>query len=380
MMKNSATLTIYFEKSSYFQGETLKGTIKLSILKSLKPNELILKIKGKEIVSTIKTIIISHEFSIFHYKDSSLPIGQYYYPFSLIIPSKLPASINDKSFRLKIQYKLKSDLRLAEDETDHQNIHDSQVFQIKQWTPISEKPIKKLWSSGVQVFCFFGGTTLFNVRLDKFFFKDGETASIKCYIDNSNCRIPLKGIFFRLIRKIEKRDKNGLIKKFSKTIFTGIHEVLVEANNKDRVFTEIEIPITSGEADMNIHTTATANYFKNSYILKVSGYHNYYCFVSTLSDEEFPIIIYEEKKEENILFANDSNDQSAIKNILRADSVNLMWKEAIFYRGKNLDKFVYPEFDKVGFDMNNNKIFNAHQLPDSTKNDWEIEVADLALS
>ena len=277
MIKNSAKLTLDLEKDSYFQGETLNGTISLRILKNLKPKELILKIKGKEIVSAIKIIILSHKFSIFQYKEASLPIGEYCYPFSITIPKKLPASIYDKPFNLKIQYKIKTDLLLTEDdEDDLEQIHDSKVVQIKQSMPIPDgKVIKRIWSSNVQLFCFFGGTTLFNIRMDKLFFKYGETASIKCYIDNSKCRIPFKGIFFRLIRNIEKRDKTGLIKKYSKTVFTSIHELSVKANNTDRVFAEIELPIISDGSELNIHTTSNANYFKNSYILKVSGYLNH---------------------------------------------------------------------------------------------------------
>lgn len=368
MIKSSAKLIIELDKDSYFQDETLHGTINLSILKDLNPQELILKIKGKETNSSIKTIIISHQFSIFQYKDGSLSKGEYCYPFSLQIPRRFPASIHDKPLHIKIQYKLKTDLLLTDDEIDFRKIHGSKILKIKHYMPINEKPVKRIWSSKVQVCCFRGGITLFNVRLDNFFFKDGQTASIKCYIDNSKCRIPLGGIFFRFIRNIEKINKTGLVKKFSKTIFTSIHELSIEANKKDRVFAEFDLPLIS-DGEFTMHTTTNGSSFKNSYILKVSGYHDYYCFASTLSEEEFPIIIYEEREDERMVSEKNSKEK---ENIVRADIINLVWKEAKFYLGKNLDKYVYPEFEKIGFDMSNNKLLNPHGLPDSTKNEWEI--------
>jgi hypothetical protein len=368
MKASPGNLTIETEKDSYFQGELLKGNINIKVNQELKPTELLLKLKGKESNSKHKLIIVSHQFSVLLFKGSLLN-GEYNYPFSLNIPKTFPASIDDKPFRLKIQYKIKGDLLLLAEQNEYsRNFHYSKILYVKQTMRLNEKSLKKVWATDVNICCFHAGTTLLNFRLEKNYFKEGETIHIRCYIDNSKCRIRFKGIFFKLIRRIERKNKKGLVKKIDKTISINIHELRVDANSKDRLFSEIEFNIANDGIGETLYSSTNGHFFKSSYILKIAGYHDYYLFTNTLSEEEFPIIIYEERAEQGKIL--ETTYKNEIESLLPL--IHLDWEQAKLYLGKNKHKFVYPEFYKFGLEMSSTKL-SSLGVHETNKNLIETE-------
>ena len=95
-------LVVDTEKSHYYPGETVTGTVKLVIEMEYPGVEILVKIFGKEGMMTLSSKSLSNKklvrplFKqtqvILDLGDSSILPGKYEFPFKFILPSKLPAS------------------------------------------------------------------------------------------------------------------------------------------------------------------------------------------------------------------------------------------------------------------------------------------------
>ena len=352
---------ITIDRPSYFQGEFLHGSIFINLLKECPGNEILLKIKGKEetkwsegsgpdfINYQGRKIILSHQFSLYKFNSSSIPNGQYAFPFSVFLPPTLPASFKNIIGRsAEISYQIKGKIK------GHKDLHSSQNLILKQIsTGIYASPFVQ---SRVEVdicCCFLGKwSTKFETTVNKTDFMEGQVALVDCTIDNSLCGLNLLSVELQLIRKVVVRTNNGIIEEENHVIFTSKVEVNVPARALTQAQTEFKIPIKDKKG---LPSTTHGDIVRNTYFLSMSpNYENFLCNFD-VEAVETPIIVYGSKEVEIPQVPATENWNPKVMPVENCD-----WKNAQLYQGKKAWRDEYLNFDYGMFQ--NNMIANDHSF------------------
>eukprot|EP00300_Choanocystis_sp_HF-7_P002630 c11988_g1_i1.p1 GENE.c11988_g1_i1~~c11988_g1_i1.p1 ORF type:complete len:406 (+),score=88.38 c11988_g1_i1:28-1218(+) len=206
------------EKGEYAGGDTVIGAIYLNVVTPFHSSGVALRVKGTERVSWFeervqrigigksqrkvrnrlrvsrKNEILKVEHIVHTFDNDQVPVGQYTFPFSFVLPTDLPSSFSDaislkdaeasRVFKVKgvvyagvdFKYQLKYTQLLTVNESYHQDVFSQ-----------SQHESRELKSCC----CFSSGYIFFQFRLDKNCYIPGETAKIICEVKNdSSVRLP----------------------------------------------------------------------------------------------------------------------------------------------------------------------------------------------
>ena len=289
------------DRPSYFQGEYVYGTISLNLVKDFPGNELILKIKGKEVAKWSEgtgdnetnyygeKIIVSHQFPVYKFNSNNIPQGQYNFPFSLFMSPALPASFKNTGIHAEVSYKIKGEIKSTDKAYKH--FRSSKPLHLKQTRNDAYAPPIANLKVSVDICCCFGqGSTNIETRVNKTNFFEGEVAYVDCTIDNSNCDLNLTTVDLRLIRRLVVKSNSGSVNSSDFNIVTRNNRLNVPARSPSQAQTKFEIPIKDFK---KLPSTSQGDIVKNTYILSLCpNYESFFCNCK-VKRVETPILVYD---------------------------------------------------------------------------------------
>src|SRR3990167_2773431 len=250
---------IQLDKGSYSPGQQVNGTIFLNLMNNLPgAQEVVLGISGMEATqlhercessttetdndgnTTTKTEVyyvthtdqnsfFNHRFPVYTFSTPFIPMGQYSFPVSFILPSVLPSTFN-YTFQnggganfAKVNYVMTAQITSSQVKA---NVLCTQNLVINQEQVLSTGTQKKTNSLNVQSCCCVDkGTTHMTTYFEKNDYVPGETAFMICEVDNSACSAPvlhIKGHFKQRIKILAKRYQNTVTLQHQQVIFPGV--------------------------------------------------------------------------------------------------------------------------------------------------------------
>ncbi|CAD8048118.1 unnamed protein product [Paramecium sonneborni] len=297
--KDYGGLLIRTDKPFYFAGEIITGNIYLDIFKAGYPGGVVLlKVTGKEkcnwtesqtITSTDsegkqesrteyvtysgQTQFYQHRVAIWTFNTSSLPVGQYTFPFQFQLLSHLPGSYFEKEsdYLAKISYRVKGEIESYN--KSYKNIKHSQPLVVRE--PLKQNITSLTGQMEVNVAtwcCIAQGTSSIKCVFDKNHYLPGDTAYLLVDLDNSECKLDINRIDASLINYLTLRDKNGREKLITRTIVSqqiqGI-KAGIKAVENDRK--QIQLILLNKSYPEGIRPSSNGQIVKSVYRLKVQA-------------------------------------------------------------------------------------------------------------
>lgn len=371
------SIALSTEKPSYFQGETLNGTIYLNIIKSYQGTEVIFKMKGKEeahwsegsgknrTTYSTKKIVISHQFPVYKFNQMSINSGHYSFPFSLYLPPNLPATFVDDTFSgsAKVQYKIKAELKSSN--SNIKSIRNSVPLVIKQTKNDLYAPLQTLLLMPVDICCCFKrGTTSFDVRANKTCFLDGETAYVDCFVDNSQCDLPLTSVYMKFERRMTRISNGGHPDTRTEIIYQTTNSISLPARNPGYVLTKFTIPLKKAN-NTKLKTSSIGTNVKNLYFLSVDTSYESFCCQCCTKRVDTPILIHETNDEVQQQLEAPANWNPQVM-----PQVEFNWNQGQTYQGRNAGGYDYPIFDPRQYSYPPNSNMNQPNIPPQQNNNF----------
>lgn len=128
-----AQISIQLAQTAYRPGDTVRGTVHLTVASDLRPRDIVLHVFGEEVtmlgpnsLMTERTHTFELTFSLWSptAHDDKLPKGEYDFPFEFALPASLPPSFNGEFTRIVYLITGKVDLPL------HADIHHEQALHV----------------------------------------------------------------------------------------------------------------------------------------------------------------------------------------------------------------------------------------------------------
>ena len=344
---------VNFDKPSYFQGEYVFGTVSLNLLKDFPGNELVIKIKGKEEARwsegsgknrssySGKKIILSHQFPLYKFTSSNIPMGQYNFPFTVFMSPMLPATFKNVGTAASVSYKIKGEIKPTD--KGYKHFRSSKDLHLKQAKNENFAPLISHLKVPVDIFCCFGqGTTAIQTQVNKTNFFEGETAYIDCSVDNSQCDLPLTTVELQLVRRLTLKSNGGHVHVISFVICSKINRLSLPAKSVSTAQTKFEVLVKHTALGCNLPSTSQGDIVKNCYFLTIyPRYESFLCNCCT-KNVETPVLIYEPKDADLQQVQAPENWNPQVMPEQKFD-----WKSAQTYQGRNTGGFDYPKFDQA---------------------------------
>lgn len=371
------SIALSAEKPSYFQGETLTGTIYLNIVKTYQGTEVIFKMKGKEEAHwtegsgknrthyKTKKIVISHQFPVYKFNQISINQGHYSFPFSIYLPPTLPATFSEDTFsgNAKVEYKIKAELKSSN--SNVKSIRNSVPLVIKQTKNDLYAPLQTILPLKVDICCCFKrGTTNFDVRSNKTCFTDGETAYIDCFVDNSQCDLNLTDVSLKFERRMTRISNGGHRNTNTQIIYEAINSVNLPARNSGYVLTKFTIPLKKAD-NRKLKSSSLGTNVKNLYFLSVDTRYESFCCQCCTKRVDTPILIHEVSDE-----FQQQLEAPAGWNPQVMPQVEFNWNQGQTYQGRNAGGYDYPVFNPNQFDFPQNNNMNQPNIPPQQNNNF----------
>jgi hypothetical protein len=127
-----AQVSIQPTQSTYRPGETVRGTVHLSVLSDLRPRGVVVHAFGEEVTTLGLNTLMTQRSNPFDLsfnlwsptaRSDILPKGEYDFPFELTLPVNLPPSFNGEFTRIVYLLEAKVDLPLHADIRHEQPLH-----------------------------------------------------------------------------------------------------------------------------------------------------------------------------------------------------------------------------------------------------------------
>ena len=216
---------IYFkiDKTSYYAGDTVSGSIYINLRQSYPGNKLFLKFKGKETVH-IALEDESKDDGIYHmYSDSrnllkfNMPVyswetlipGQYVIPFAFSLPFELAPSFYQQGncYAGLIEYKMEAFIQPF-NEKDPKLKYKEKMTIRESVKNAQEKKQSEITTKLECCCCCPKGSNHLKVNFEKNYYSSGETANVAIELNNSQSNLSNEKIVFALKQNLRLTAKN----------------------------------------------------------------------------------------------------------------------------------------------------------------------------
>jgi len=216
------------DKTAYYAGDTVTGTIFLNMISHYPGNQLFLKFKGKEMSHIVrleqrgnhqenikysdKNQIIKQSLLV-HSWETLLP-GQFSIPFSFLLPQHLPPSFYQQGHRYLafLEYQLEAFLQPQKD-TDPRMKYKQPINLRETILPKSGDLPSHVSTPLKTCCCCKQGSNVLKADFEKNFYSPGENAQVAMYLDNSGTKLKNLKVVFALKQRLELKAKGRLLKK-----------------------------------------------------------------------------------------------------------------------------------------------------------------------
>jgi len=217
------------DKTAYYAGETVTGTIFLNLISHYPGNQLFLKFKGKETVHILESQTRDDSTEYVHYSDKNqitkqsllvhrwddnLPPGQFVIPFSFLVPQNLPPSFYQQGplYLAFVEYKLEAYLQPFND-SDPKMKH-KQPWNLKETIlPNSGDLLSSVTTQLKTCCCCQQGSNSLKAEFEKNFYYPGENARVNMELNNSQTTLNNNKVIFSLKQKLELKVAGRVIKR-----------------------------------------------------------------------------------------------------------------------------------------------------------------------
>src|SRR3990167_647586 len=248
---------IQLDKGSYSPGQQVNGTIFLNLMNNPPgARQVLLSLSGMEdtrlverkerteyyyvngerrsrtevyyVTHTDQNSFFNHRFPVYTFSTPFIPMGQYSFPVSFILPSGLPSTFNyfyDNGGGVnyaKVNYVMTAQINSSQVKA---NVLCTQNLVINQEQVLSTGTQKRTNTLEVKSCCCINkGTTNMSTYFEKNDYVPGEIAYMICEVDNSLCAAPvihIKGKFKQKITIQAQRYNDTVILEHQRVIFPG---------------------------------------------------------------------------------------------------------------------------------------------------------------
>jgi len=225
---------IYFktDKTAYYAGETVTGTIVLNLISHYPGNKLFLRLKGTEHTHLVQLEKRGDHHEEIKYSDyneiikqsllvhlfETLSPGQFVIHFSFLLPLNLPPSFYQQGHRYlaALEYQLEVFLEPYQNTDPKMKYKQPVTLREKTLHKISEEPAHvttQLKTCG----CCKQGSNLLTARFEKNCYSPAENAQVSMHLDNSGTSLKNRKIVFALKQRLEVHaGGNSIIKEVVK--------------------------------------------------------------------------------------------------------------------------------------------------------------------
>ena len=225
---------IQLDKGSYSPGQQVNGTIFLNLMNNLPgARQVLLSLSGMEdtrlverkerteyyyvngerrsrtevyyVTHTDTNSFFNHKFPVYTFTTPFIPMGQYSFPVSFILPSGLPSTFNyhfEKygSCHAKVNYVMTAQVTSGQVKA---NILCTQRLVINQEQVVSSGMQKRERHQIIKSCCCINkGETVLKTYFEKNDYVPGEMAFMICEVDNSKCTADVEYISGKFIQQI----------------------------------------------------------------------------------------------------------------------------------------------------------------------------------
>jgi hypothetical protein len=255
------------DKTAYYAGETVTGTIFLNLISHYPGNQLFLKLKGKEVVHMVKLVqrgdhqenvkysdkneVIKQSIPVYTW-DDSLPPGQFSIPFSFLLPPHLPPSFYQQGHRYFafLEYKLEAFLQPFKD-TDPKMKYKQLINLRETILPATGDLPSNITTTQLKTCCCCKqGSNTLKANFEKNFYSPGENAQVSMELDNSGTKLKNLKVIFSLKQRLELRAK-GQFMNFDLVKVKQELPGIVKGSNHSSESLNIVLPRVPQENDFN---------------------------------------------------------------------------------------------------------------------------------
>jgi len=211
-------LYIQTEKNIYNPGDTITGNIYLQAYQEISAGQIILKLKGKEVIHLSESDLTTHSNPLVKrereaFRGPPFTKGQYVFPFNFLLPENIPGTFFQQGFNFiaSITYYLEATIRLVlimEPKIKYK--HRFVVTQVPKSITGEEGEIRTNMTSC----CFSKGFNVLSVRPEMNSYYAGDIAQIAIALDNTQCGLNNRRITANLFQRLTLRFPN---KTFERT-------------------------------------------------------------------------------------------------------------------------------------------------------------------
>jgi len=254
------------DKTAYYAGETVTGTIFLNLISNYPGNQLFLKFKGKEVVHMVKLEQrgdhqenikyfdkndIMKQTTLVHSWETLSP-GQFSIPFSFLLPPHLPPSFYQQGHRYFafLEYKLEAFLQPRQD-TDPKMKYKQLINLRETILPVTGDLPSNVTTTPLKTCCCCKqGSNTLKVNFEKNFYSPGENARVSMELDNSGTKLKNLKVVFSLKQRLELRAK-GKLMTFDLVKVKQELPGIVKGSNHNAGSLNIVLPRVPAEIDFN---------------------------------------------------------------------------------------------------------------------------------
>lgn len=210
------------DKTAYYAGETVTGTIFLNLISHYPGNQLFLKFKGKEIAHIVRLEYdgygnvdvmysdekeVTKQEALMYSWDTLLP-GQFSLPFSFLLAPNLPPSFYQQGPRYlaSLEYQLEAYLKPHQDE-DPKMKYKQPINLRETINPITGDLPSSVTTPLKTCCCCKQGSNVLKANFEKNYYSPGENARVSMELDNSGTQLKNLKVVFSLKQKLELRAK-----------------------------------------------------------------------------------------------------------------------------------------------------------------------------